>query len=371
VSFVTDELAVKISLAIRQENTRQQLVEAMGGNKETEAAVERGLAWLAAHQGPEGNWSLHKLYCQGHQCDGVGNAQSDTAATALALLPFLGAGHTHTRGKYIETVRRGVSWLVHHQKPDGDLSVQGGQVQMYSHALATIALCELCGMTGDPVLRGPTGKALRFIVDAQDTNSGGWRYNPRAGGDTSVVGWQLMALKSGEMAQFHVPSEVYERAARWLDSVSRGPRRELYGYQPGSGPTPPMTAEAVLSRQFLGWQRHHESMIGSADYLRANLPKGGARNFYYWYYATQAMFHMQGEYWPAWNSAMTESLLSSQVKDGPAAGSWHPSAPSPDTYGAQGGRIYVTGLALLMLEVYYRHLPLYQQLNVLESRQLQ
>src|SRR2546428_6914833 len=103
-----------------------------------------------------------------------------------------------------------------------------------------------------------------------------------------------------------------------------------------------MTAEALLSRQFLGWQRQNESMLASADYLRANLPSSGSRNFYYWYYATQVMFHMQGEYWPAWNSAMTEVLLSSQVKDGAAAGSWHASVPSPDAYGPQGGRIYAT-----------------------------
>jgi hypothetical protein len=260
VQYARDDVGLSASFTLRQQDARIELVRRMGGDERSEAAVELGLHWLAAHQHPDGRWSLHQLGCQGHQCGDAGMSISDTAATGLALMAFLGAGHTHTRGNHAATVYRGVSWLMQQQRPDGDLAGPGGS-QMYGHAIATIALCEICGMTGDPVLRGPAGKALQFIVAAQDP-SGGWRYTPRSGGDTSVLGWQLMALKSGEMAGFGVAPAVYEQAGRWLDSVASGPRRELAGYQPGAGGTPPMTAEALLSRQYLGVPRGADRMLG-------------------------------------------------------------------------------------------------------------
>jgi hypothetical protein len=42
------------------------------------------------------------------------------------------------------------------------------------------------------------------------------------------------------------------------------------------------------------------------------------------------------------------------------AGSWHPYDPVEDKFGRFGGRIYVTAMNLLSLEVDYRLLPLYE-----------
>ncbi|MDB5351482.1 MAG: squalene/oxidosqualene cyclase [Planctomycetota bacterium] len=350
------------SFSLRSPEVRKDLVEAMGGTKASEMGVERGLAWLAAHQGPAGNWSLEDLHCQGHKCDSPGSARSDAAATGLALMAFLGAGHSPTGGSHSAVARRGVEWLVARQRPDGSLAEPGGS-QMYGHALASIALCEAFGLGGDPTLREPATRAVRFIIQAQDPNTGGWRYQPRSGGDTSVFGWQVMALKSAEMAGLAVPAESYRLANRWLDSVASGPQRHLYAYQPGREVRSSMTAEALLCRQYLGAARSTESMSAGGRYLRTNLPQWEARHSYYWYYATQVMFHLQGEDWAAWNGRLREMLVESQVKDGPAAGSWHPLQPTQDMWGEQGGRIYETTLSLLILEVYYRHLPLYQQLS--------
>ena len=88
-----------------------------------------------------------------------------------------------------------------------------------------------------------------------------------------------------------------------------------------------------------------------------------SRDCYYWYYATQVMFQMQGEHWTAWNDRLHPLLESSQVDTGPLAGSWHPDRPVRDRWAHAGGRHYVTALNVLMLEVYYRHLPLYQTLT--------
>lgn len=352
----------EIQYAMRRPEARREFVPALGGNAASEAAVERGLAWLAGHQGPDGNWSLHDLHCKGHACQEAGAAQSDAAATGLALMAFLGAGHAPNKGSHAEPVRRGVAWLIAHQRPDGDLAGPGG-AQMYGHGLATIALCEALGVGGDPALRGPAERALRFIIEAQDPGNGGWRYSPRGGGDTSVFGWQVMALKSGEMAGLPIPAATYERARRWLDSVGAGPGRLLYEYQAGRGPSPAMTAEALLCRQYLGLPRQAETMVAGGSYLKAHLPDWKERNSYSWYYATQVMFHLQGEGWAAWNPKIRDMLVDAQVKDGPAAGSWSPHKPSGDRWGGEGGRLYETSISLLMLEVYYRHLPLYLQLS--------
>jgi hypothetical protein len=127
-----------------------------------------------------------------------------------------------------------------------------------------------------------------------------------------------------------------------------------------------MTAEALLMRQYLGWKRENAFMSSGADHLRANLPEwsgGGRRDGYYWYYATQVMFQMQGERWKAWNDRLQPLLVGSQEQNGPLGGSWNPLGTAPDRWGQEGGRIYVTALHLLILEVYYRHLPLYQNLE--------
>jgi hypothetical protein len=87
------------------------------------------------------------------------------------------------------------------------------------------------------------------------------------------------------------------------------------------------------------------------------------RDSYYWYYATQVMFQMGGPHWDAWNDRLRPLLVEKQVSDGPFAGSWEPLGDVPDRWGREGGRVYVTAMHLLMLEVYYRHLPLYRTLE--------
>jgi hypothetical protein len=106
-------------------------------------------------------------------------------------------------------------------------------------------------------------------------------------------------------------------------------------------------------------------VVRGAEHLLKNLPAMGTaaqsgRDTYYWYYATQVMFHMKGKYWQAWNERLHPLLVDRQVQSGPMAGSWDPGGPIPDRWGPHGGRIYVTTLNLLSLEVYYRHLPLYE-----------
>ncbi|MDA7978522.1 MAG: hypothetical protein MPJ50_07105 [Pirellulales bacterium] len=343
----------------RSPTSRAQKALNEGGTIASEAAVARGLIWLARHQNPNGSWSLHGFADVGDckdQCDHTGG-RSDTAGTALALLPFLGAGQTHYHGQYREEVHRGLEWIIRNQKRGGDLRGPGIG-NMYAHAQCAIVLCEAYALTRDEWLREPAQRAIDFIVKAQHSR-GGWRYTPGSPGDTSVVGWQLMALRSAEMAYLDVPEGVFERANSFLNDVQFDQYGGAYGYTPGSRATPAMTAEALLCRQYYGWPRDHAGLrIGCKWLLESHLPRKQAFNVYYVYYATQVMHHMQGDYFREWNNTVRDMLVDMQETRGHQAGSWTPVA-NAHSRDRSGGRLYWTSMAICSLEVYYRHLPLY------------
>ena len=338
---------------------RQQLVKQVGGNKASEDAVAAALRWLAEHQLPNGAWSFdHRIgACQG-RCSHQGRLdQAFSGATAMALLPFLGAGQTHKSGQYKETVRRGLYFLTSNIKvrpgPRGEFTQGGGS--MYSHGLAAICLCEAFAMTEDRSLMGPAQLAINHIVYAQDPVGGGWRYQPRTPGDTSVVGWQLMALKSGHMAYLIVPPQTVAGASKFLDFV-QADSGARYGYtNPGGGAA--TTAVGLLCRMYLGWKKDHAALERGVDHLAKLGPMTGANaNMYFNYYATQVMRHYEGEKWDAWNVKMRDWLVDSQSKDAHEAGSWFVGAE----HGTDaGGRLYCTSMATMILEVYYRHMPIY------------
>ncbi len=356
---------ISAGFSMRRPDVRREAVRKLGGNDASEQAVERGLKWLADHQFAAGNWSIHELNCKDHNCLGHGSFEADTAATGLSLLAFLGAGHSHRSGEYQDEVDRGLKWLVQRQKADGDLFVEGSElVWLYSHGMAAIALCEAYGMTKDPTLKDPAQRSLDFIVAAQHPEFGAWRYRPRFESDTSVSGWQLMALKSGQMAGLVVPKSAYDGVSRWLNSVEGKSSPGRFAYHPTQSDSLAMTAEGLLMRQYLGAGRSDTSLVAGANYLKQYLPRLEERDTYYWYYATQVMFHMQGEHWSEWNAKIRDLLVETQEKGSGTAGSWAPGTPTKSKWGEAGGRHYLTCLNLLMLEVYYRHLPLYIEVNV-------
>jgi hypothetical protein len=345
----------------------------------TEEAIELGLVYLARQQQPDGRWRLSHTVIDGKP-DPPPTLSSDTAATGLSLLALLGAGYHHLEDNYQSNVRSALDYLIENQSDDGNLYVRDDEfssasVALYSHGIAALALCEAYGMTQDPWLREPAQKALNYVASSQHPTRGGWRYTPGVESDTSVSGWMLMALKSGELAQLDVPPEVYQRSEEWLNRAqASNTERHLYRYNPfapltnkqrhGRQPTHVMTSVGLLMRMYLGWRRDNSWMQRGAEYLATNPPRAGTsgsamRDTYYWYYATQVMFHMGGQHWEAWNSQLHPLLVDTQISAGPLAGSWSPFAPVPDRWSLHAGRLYVTTMNLLSLEVYYRHLPIY------------
>lgn len=357
------EVEIPAIYSLRVAPDRSRLARQVGATDETEAAVKAALAWMADNQQPDGRWSPkthgggRETFAAGRDRLGAG-MQADTGITGLALLAFLASGHTHQQGAYASNVTRGLQYLVNSQRADGSL---GGQANvyayMYCHAMATFALSEAYGMTRDHRLRDPIQRALRYTVAAQDPSGGGWRYNPGDPGDTSQLGWQLMALKSAELAGIPIPERCRQGVLKYIDSVTSGHYGGLAAYRPGEAVSRPMTAEALACRQFLGLSADHPAGREAGDFILAELPGSAETNLYYWYYGTLATYNLQGRYWQRWNEALKKTLLRTQKSTPHLNGSW-----DPDTvWGGYGGRVYSTALATLCLEVYYRFLPLYSE----------
>jgi hypothetical protein len=309
------------------------------------------LKWFQRHQNPDGSWSFQPL---GGRCPCGDPGTLQTAmngATAMALLPYLGAGSTHIAGQYQREVQAGLYYLISHQQPNGSFVDAGN---LYSHGLCAITLCEAYAMTQDESLMRPAQAALDFIAYAQDPVGGGWRYVPKQPGDTSSVGWQVMALKSGRMAYLHVDPSVFVGATRFLDSVQTD-SGSAYGYK-DPGDRISTTAIGLLCRMYLGWGREEPALQRGIQRLAESGPSDV--DMYYNYYATQVMRHYEGPEWEKWNQKMRDFLVNSQASRGHEAGSWYMGAGHAS---ATGGRLYCTSMATMILEVYYRHLPLYRK----------
>lgn len=332
-----------------------------GGTAESEAAVAAALKWLAEHQLEDGGWSFdhQKGACKG-RCPDSGQLDARNAATAMALLPLLGAGHSHVEGKYQDVVRRGLEFLIKRGKKSGDSGLSflepGGS--MYSHGLATLALCEAFGLTRDMTIQLPAQQAINFVAFAQDPAGGGWRYQPRQAGDTSVSGWQFLALSTAHDAGLEVKRNTIRDAVKFLDSVAAGDGA-FYGYT-GPGRRVATTSIGLLCRIHSGWDHDREPLEAGVRWLAAEGPSASRDStlLYYDYYATQVLWQYGGEHWPRWNVKLRDHLISEQAKDGHAAGSWY----LHGDHGSQrGGRLYCTSLATLILEVYYRSKPMYER----------
>ncbi|MGP0064432.1 MAG: hypothetical protein ACLQGP_12645, partial [Isosphaeraceae bacterium] len=361
----------------RLDPDRPKRAQRDGASAASELAVERALDWLARHQDPDGRWDAgiaryddgtpakgehdFTIHCPvGETCFGeCAYWEADTALTGLALLTYLGSGYTHTSGRYADTVGRGLKFLMAEQKRNGDLRGRSQVVGMYCHAMATLALCEGYALTGDDRLRESATRAVAFLARSRARDGLAWRYAPGAPvGDTSILGWVVMGLKSAKEIGIPIPDEpsIRRGTLTWLDLVALGQAKGLARYQPAEPVTPTMTAEAWVCRQFLGVGGPGPASDEAAEFLLRNPSDRGATNFYYWYYATLALYQHSGDPWSRWNARVRDRIVGLQRSSGHQTGSWD---PDESLYGAKGGRIYCTTLAALTLEVYYRYLRLY------------
>ncbi|WP_166820287.1 prenyltransferase/squalene oxidase repeat-containing protein [Thalassoroseus pseudoceratinae] len=362
----------------RNAEAREKAVLSYGGTAESEQAVERGLEWLAANQSEAGAWiasdfgggnvviGASGLDTRGAPIkDGIPGSRAESGVTALAILAFLGANYTHERGQYQEEVASALRWLIENQQEDGFLGADATHyARMYSHAMATYAMAEAYGMRKSPSqpspLRLPLQKAVDYILNQQNDRDGGWRYQKGQTSDMSIFGWNLMALKSAELAGIEVPSRSKDLMIKFLNDRSLGENKGLAAYHVQiagqEAPTPTMTAEALFCKQMLGMLRDNPASEEAVEYLTKHRPARTEYDVYYWYYGTLAMFQYGGVPFQKWYSPLRDMLVVDQREDDEFLGSWDPRG----RWGGYGGRVYSTSMSILCLEGTYRFMPLYK-----------
>jgi Prenyltransferase and squalene oxidase repeat len=327
------------------------------GTPESEAAVNRGLAYLASHQEADGHWAS-------------GGYRGDVSITAFALMAFLASGHQPGRGKYGLVLNEAVDFLANQVQMSGQVGTPGlvynsaGQSgpPMYGHGFAVLALAEVYGMSHRKDLKPKIEAAIKLIEDCQNQDGvpgrdGGWRYRPVQGeSDISVTVVQVLALRSARNAGLNVPQSTIDRAIAYMRRCSN-PNDGGFLYQVrqgGSGPA--RTGAGVLSLMMAGLRDSPECQ-GGLKYLK-NHPLDRANewpyreHFYYaLYYVTQAMYQAGGDYWHTWYTQIRDRLVRTQG----ANGEW-----GWDGY-SEAGVPYATAMSVLVLQVPAGLLPIYQK----------
>jgi len=346
--------------------------ESVSITAEQVVAIQKGLAWLADHQRDDGSWR-GKV---GYKLNSGYNYEADTGhvgVTALSLMAFLAGGHLPGRGEYGEVVESGLEFVLGACQDDGYITHEG--TRMYSHAFATLFLAEVYGMTRREDVKRALQKAVDFIVDVQN-DEGGWRYEPFAPeSDMSIVVCQVLALRAARNIGIRVPKSTVDRAAEYVISsaiteATRGRHGILYDevgafhYQKGSMSRSsfPLTAAGVTALHGLGIYSD-DAIRQGLDYLRRTMPEfnrdfGGHRggHYFFWYghyYGVQAMYTAGTSgginYWRPYFVELRDEIVSMQREDG----RWSNDVGPGDAFG--------TAMAVLILEIPYRYLPIFQR----------
>jgi hypothetical protein len=380
----------------RDVEDRILLLREGGGTMQTEEAVERGLAWIAAHQSPDGGWRTDTFFQAAHcNCPDPGR-KHDIAGTAFGLLPLMAAGNTYKQGKYKTSVRLGLDFLARKQARDGSFPTTSN-FSAYENALAAIAICEACAMTKDELhpSAGPyltnAIRAIDRIVKSQSPR-GGWGYEPRSPiPDTSLTFWHIWALKSAVNAGVYVPKETFDPMESYLDRVTdrtfpgywyRDPAMPAGNMPMDPGPRPSLLPVGLLSREMLNYIPDAKEFARSAKALSQltipptkepmplpaallSLPidspqRNEGMGIYFFLFSRMALHNVGGEDWDEWNRKTRDVLIAGQDKGDQftrehRGGSW---SPIGEPWMEEGGRLMSTSLAILALEVYYSSVPL-------------
>lgn len=358
---------------------RRNLKVGGGGGKKSQTAVDLALEWLKNHQSPDGKWDCDGFdaMCKLGKCSGPGESVYDPGVSGLALLCFLGAGETHQAGNYRETVKTGLKYLKEIQDQEGCFGPRTSQHFQYNHMCASLAMTEAYGLTQSQLFKDSAQRGVNFIHQSQNPYLA-WRYGVRDGdNDTSVTGWAVMGLKSAVLAGLEVDKGAFGGALAWVDKMTE-PEFGKVGYQQRGGQparttamqdkfpaeqSEALTAVGVLTRIFCHANEDGEAakkdefVIKGAELMLKKLPKwdpdAGTIDFYYWYYASLAMFQVGGKYWDQWNPAMQTAIVDHQRREEgrDEKGSWDPEDP----WAPEGGRVYATTVNCLCMEVFYRY----------------
>jgi hypothetical protein len=348
------------TLANRGGAARAGALRAYGGSGAGEDAVLRALRWLKANQDANGSWATV-------------DKTDPPAMAGLALLCFLAHNETPASPEFGQTVEKAMKFLVSSQGANGSF---GGD---YRHGIVTYAIAEGYALTKIMALKDAMDKGIDVIIKGQQPQGGyNYGFGKAERFDLSVAGWQFQALKAAKMAgcSHEGLPEAIKKGIEFLKKQAYDPSRGgfVYSGEPGiqakSGSSASMTSAGVLCLQLLGQPNVAEVRTG-LEFIKelpckwdaapvdknAKAPHG-KNPVYTWYYATQAKFQKGGADWENWNKQFARQVILGQQKDGHWEGGDHVAYP---------GSVYTTTLCVLMLEVYYRYLPTFKQVEQVEE----
>ncbi|MBN2491574.1 MAG: hypothetical protein JXQ29_12060 [Planctomycetes bacterium] len=348
------------------------------GNAAAKRAVEAGLRWLAAHQDEDG-----KLDADGFprhdppedRCDGIGGGHHgepqpcafDPVTTGVALLAWMSAGSTPISGPYRKHVDRALRWCVQ--------AMEGGPATAYdlwNHAFLTQAVADAYLVTRDPALRQALEREVPALLRHQ-REDGGFSYYLEVG-DVPTTAAVATALGLAAQAGIVIEAGRMAEILTFLDArLERETGRSEYhegAEHKGYTPTRANAAGALAARAFLGrladaplldaqvkaisdrpprWSISFKVVKASdGREVRAQI---GNLYPYQWYYTTLALACHGGASWSGWFEALQAALAKGQRRDGSARGSWDPLGQ----YSSSAGRVFITGICVLMLEAPCRY----------------
>ena len=324
-------------------------------------AVDTALWWLRGHQHRDGYWDADGFEeeCKLNHCSGKGRADQDRAVTGLSLLAFLGAGETHKHGRYKQQVRAGFKYLKQIQDPDGCFGPRNTEDFLLQHAICTLAMAEIYGLTASPLFKLSAQRGIDFLVASERPDAGAWGRKPGdEQADPATCFFALCALKSARAAGLRVTQGSFDGFMSWLADQT-GEQGEVRS-APGSSIPLTLTAgtaAGILGRIFCGEDpRKSAPMLLAASLVRERPPtwdeaSPGDIDLHYWYFGTLACVQVGRETWKTWHPNLKNQVIDRQVKDGDEKGSWNPVGP----IGKRLGRVGSTALMAMCNQVYYRY----------------
>ena len=332
--------------------------------RQSERAAQGGLQWLAANQGRAGNWG-----------------SDDLGLVSVGALAFLSAGHAPGRGRYGENVRRALDFVLSNAKPSGLLNISSARRDMYNHGLSTFVLTQAYGMTQDRRMSRVLDKALKLIANAQ-CDDGGWDYeavHQRKGHDLSLAVMQAKALRGAMDVGFEIEPRTTKLAIQSVREhykPSRGRRSPRgapasladvpgqFTYD-GNRTTTAMAAAGVVCLQEFGKYgdpriRHSVDAVIRDMGSRMRTERGKVPfDAYTLYYVGQALYQVGGERWRKNYPKLRDAIVRTQRTAGKVQekGSWE----AGSHVSGQPGRLFGTAVAVFVLTIPNRYLPILQQ----------
>lgn len=364
--------------------------------------IKAALDWLKDHQCHDGHWSgtefssattrkKAKITYNAEFVDpgrmgsdnGWSGESADMGLTGLSLMAFTAAGIEEKDADYGKAITRGIGYLLKRQRNDGGFFLGKEDMDIYAHATATIAVSEFYIIGGRDSLRPIIQAAASFILKAKSPNLG-WRYGIKPEeSDSSVTGWTLFALRSAQLAGAHMDTkEAFEGAAKhfsWVTVEVGGYSKTGYNRPPGDSErlrtaneytkNSCMDAMHICSRLIMRnkeWTQETGSLKAQASYMlnKAEVPAWDHYkiDYYYWHFASLALFQMGDKYWQPWRKPLMDTLTQNQrgFRKGETAetaetldeyGSWD----AVDAWSKAGGRVYATAINCLTLQTEWRY----------------